>query len=175
MRIDQRQRRLTVLAISVVALFAADKLAYTPLASAWRGRSQQIEELRRRVAEGSSLLDRGPVLRRRWEQMRSRTLPDNASIAEQRLLKAFDSWSRESRVGITAITPQWKQDADDHMTLECRVDATGSLEAVRRFLYAAEKDPLALKIQSVELAARDNSGQQMALGLQLSGLILTTP
>ncbi len=34
-------------------------------------------------------------------------------------------------------------------------------------------DPMALKLQSVELSARDNNGQQFALGLQVSGLILT--
>lgn len=175
MRIDQRQQRLTVLAIGVVALLALDKLAYTPLADAWRARSLQIAEYRREIADGTSLVDRAAVLRRRWEQMRTRTLPGDASIAEQRLLKEFDAWSREARVAITAITPQWKQDADDHITLECRVDATGSLEGVSRFLYAAEKDSLALKIQTVELAARDSAGQQVTLGLQLSALVLTPP
>ena len=35
-----------------------------------------------------------------------------------------------------------------------------------------EKDPLALKIDSVEINARDNNGQQLSLGLQVSGLRL---
>ena len=105
--------------------------------------------------------------------MRANTLPNNPSLAEQQLLKAFDAWSQESRVSITGITPQWKHDADEYMTLECRVDASGDLATLSRFLYDIEKDPMALKLESVELSARDNAGQELAMGLRVSGLVLT--
>ena len=58
------------------------------------------------------------------------------------------------------------------MTVECRADAFGSLQAITRFLYEIERDPLALKIESVEINARDRAGQQLSLGLQVSGLRL---
>ena len=61
------------------------------------------------------------------------------------------------------------------MTLECRADAAGSLPALTRFLYEAEKDPLALKVEAVEITARDNDGQQLSLALQVSGLLLNPP
>ena len=51
----------------------------------------------------------------------------------------------------------------------------GNLAAITRFLYDIEKDPLALKIDSVELSARDDGGDQLALGLQVSGLLLSPP
>ena len=60
------------------------------------------------------------------------------------------------------------------MTYECRADAFGSLPSITRFLYEIEKDPLALKIESVEINARDNTGQQLSLGLQVSGLRLNS-
>jgi hypothetical protein len=41
-----------------------------------------------------------------------------------------------------------------------------------RFLYDVEQGPLALKVESVELSGRDNDGQQLVLGLQISGLLL---
>ena len=53
----------------------------------------------------------------------------------------------------------------------CRLEASGDLGAVSRFLYEVETDPMALKVQSVEITARDNEGRQMALGMQLSGLV----
>jgi hypothetical protein len=61
------------------------------------------------------------------------------------------------------------------MTYECRVDATGDLGKLSRFLYSVERDPMALKLELVELGARDKEGQQLSLGLQLSGLVLNTP
>ena len=44
-----------------------------------------------------------------------------------------------------------------------------------RFLYNIEKDPMALKIESVEITARDKEGAQLSLGLQISGLVLNLP
>jgi hypothetical protein len=45
--------------------------------------------------------------------------------------------------------------------------------AVSRFLYDVEKDPMALRLEIVEVSSRDAEGQQLALGLQVSGLVLT--
>jgi hypothetical protein len=53
------------------------------------------------------------------------------------------------------------------------VDATGDLGRLSRFLYQLERDPMALKLATLELGARDKEGQQLSLGLQLSGLVLT--
>lgn len=173
MKINNRQQMLALVAIAAVALFAADRLVFSPLTHLWTARSEQIAELRKNVADGTKLLQRQQAIRSRWEQMRTNTFTNNTSSAEQRLFKAIDAWSQESRASITAITPQWKHDADDFVTLDCRVDASGSLATLSRFLYDIEKDPMALKLESVEISARDNEGQQLSLGLQLSGLVLT--
>ncbi len=52
------------------------------------------------------------------------------------------------------------------------MDAFGNLGALTRFLYNVEADPLALRLDVVELTARDDRGEQLTLGLQVSGLIL---
>ena len=173
MKIKNRQQLLTIGALAVVALFAADKLLISPLANFWKERSKQIAELRKKVEDGNQLIKHEQSWRSRWDQMRKNTLPNNPSIAEQQVLGAFDRWSQTNRVSITSINPQWKHDADEYTTLQCRVEAAGSLSALSRFLYDIEKDPMALKLEIVELSSRDNEGQQLALGLQVSGLVLT--
>ena len=174
MKINNRQQLLTIAAMAAVGLLAVDRLAYTPLVKLWKSRSADIVELHGKIAGGTSLIQREQVLRRRWEQMRSNTLPVNSSQAEQQLLKAIDNWSQQSRVSLASIMPQWKHDADDYMTLDCRVEATGDLDTLSQFVYSLEKDPMALKVESLELNSHDNTGRQMTLGLQISGLVLTT-
>jgi len=173
MRIDNRQRVLAVVAISALGLLVADWFVFTPLTHLWQARSRTITELRQEIADGSAVLRREQPIRRRWDEMRTNTLPNNQSLAEQQMLKAFDTWSQESRVSLTAITPQWKHDEDDYMTLECRVDATGDLATLAQFLYAVEKGPMALKVVSAELSSHDTFGQQLSLALEVSGLVLT--
>jgi hypothetical protein len=175
MQIKNRQHLLVIGAIAAVALFAGDRLVLTPLTRAWGARVKHIAQLRQQITEGKMLLDREENLRSRWEQMSQNALPKNTSAAEQQVFQAIDVWAQNSGVTISAITPQWKHDSDDYMTFECRVDAAGDLGKLNRFLYSVERDPMALKLELVELGARDKEGQQLALGLQLSGLVLNTP
>ena len=128
--------------------------------------------MRAKVSDGKLLIKREAGLRSRWSDMRANALPDNTSLAEQQVIKAFDNWSRDSGAEITSIMPQWKNDSTNYMTLNCRVEASGTLGTLSQFLYNIEKGPMALKLDSVELSAHDNTGQQLTLGLQISGLAL---
>jgi Tfp pilus assembly protein PilO len=172
MKIENRQQLLIVLAVAVGVLYAADQLMFEPLVKGWKARAETVAALRAQVNHGRLLIQREASLRGRWDQMRTNTLPNNASLAEQQILKAFDNWSRESGADVNGIMPQWKNDSDDYITLNCRVEASGDLGTLSRFIYDVEKDPMALKLESVEFSTHDNSGQQLTLNLQISGLVL---
>jgi hypothetical protein len=172
MKIENRQRALTLLAAAGVALLVGDKLILAPLITGWKERSARIVELKKSISQGAIVMQRETRIRERWEQMRSHTLPDDVSEAENEVLKAFERWSEDSHISISSIKPQWKRIGDDYVILECRADAFGGIEALSRFLYNVEKDPLALKVETVEISSRDDNGQQLALAVQVSGLLL---
>jgi len=172
MKIENRQQFLMALTIGAAALYIGVNFIATPLSNLWSARSAQIKDLRAKVSEGKTLIQRETVVRNRWSDMSTNALPDNSSLAEQQVLKAFDTWSRETGAEISSIMPQWKNDSTNYMTLNCRVEASGSLGTLSQFLYRIEKGPAALKLDSVELSAHDNTGQQLTLGLQISGLAL---
>ena len=173
MKIENRQRFLLVAAVALIAVFVLDQFVVEPLGEAWSARAEQIRVLQKKVADGGLLLQREAGLRNRWRQMRDNTLSDNPSLAEQQLLKSVDAWAQDSRVKISALTPQWKTDADEYRTLGCRVDASGNLGAVSKFLYELEKGPQAIKLETVELVASDATGSEFTLGARMSGLVLT--
>ncbi len=173
-KISNRQQLFAILAIAGVALLVGDKLLFKRLTGYWNGRAEQIADLRKKLTQGRLLLQREQAIRRRWTEMKENTLPNDTSVAEQRLLRAFDQWAQESRISVTAITPQWRRDADDYLSLECRVDALGSLGTITRFLYDIEHDPMGLKLEGVQISMRDKEGQQLALGLQINGLVLNS-
>jgi Tfp pilus assembly protein PilO len=173
MKSDNRQKLLIVLVAVLAGVLIGDRLIYTPLTHLWQSRQQEIKRLRTQVSEGSALLRRETVIRDRWDNMRTNTLPNNQSLAQEQMLKAFQNWAQESGVSLNALTPQWKSDSEDYQTLVCRVDASGTMWMLSRFLYDIEKGPLGLKLESVDVSSRDNTGQQLSLGLQVSGLVLT--
>jgi hypothetical protein len=171
MQIKDRQQVLLVVAIGLIALFASERLVISPLVKLWKARNTRIAELRTQVAQGRTLIDREDTIRRRWNALKSAALPANTSAAEQQVFQATDRWASASRVSINAITPQWKQE-EGFMLFQCRIDASGGMEALSRFLYEFEQDPMALKLESMEIGARDKEGRQLSLGLLISGLVL---
>ncbi len=170
MQIKNRQKFLAILAITGLGLLAGDSLIFEPLIKSWQARTAYIAKLNDQIDKGNQIIARQAALRERWNHMQRNAFP--RASAENEMLKAFDRWSQNSRVSVTGIKPQWKQSEDDFMTLECRADASGNMETLSRFLYEVERDSAALKVDAVEITSHDNDGQQLSLGLQVSGLVL---
>ena len=174
MKIQNRQQFLVVLTIAAAALFVGVNFIITPLGGWWSSRQKQLKELRVKVTEGQQLIKREESIRRRWEEMQANALPANTSLAESQLLKAVDEWSRNSGAEVTSLMPQWKSDSTNYLTLACRVETAGDLGALSRFLYDLEKGPQALRLDAIELGARDKEGRQLTLGVEINGLALIT-
>jgi hypothetical protein len=172
MTVRSRQHWLALVTVATVALYAADQLVLTPLIAGWDSRARRLRELSQSITQGDQLLQRQQTIRARWERMRAQALPAQASAAEDLLLKAFDRWSQVSGASFASIRPQLKAAEPGFTLLECRADASGSLANLARFLYELENDPLALKVDSLEMTANDNNGELIGLTLQVSGLIL---
>ena len=113
-------------------------------------------------------------IRSQWENMRTNMLSNDQSLAEHQALNAFDNWAQETGASLTGVNSQWKNDSTNYMTLNCRVEASGTIATLGAFLYKIEKGPMGLKLDSVELSAHDTTGQQLTLGLQISGLALAS-
>ena len=169
---QNRQQLLGIVAGIVVAGYAFNAYVLKPLGNLWDARSTRIASLRKSVENGQTLLSRETSLRETWYRMRTNTLAADVSAADSQMLRAFDGWSRDSGVAIGGLRPQWKRADNDLQTLEYRADVTGNLPSLSRFLYLAETDPLGIKVESVELTARDKNGDQIALALLVSGLQL---
>ncbi|MFA6546074.1 MAG: hypothetical protein WCS99_16770 [Limisphaerales bacterium] len=169
-----REQLLAILAVTAVLLMVGDRFVLQPLTASWKARNTEIGDLEKKVAAGTKLLERERIVREKWGSMRANALTNEVSMAESQALRAFERWSREAGVSISGLKPQWKRaNVEEYQTLECRADASGSLSSLARFLYQIEKDPLAMKVDVVDLTARDTDGRNLTMSLQLSGLVLT--
>jgi Tfp pilus assembly protein PilO len=168
-----RQRLLFVIAGAGLLLLILDRTVFTPLTNLWRDRALEVRRLETNVAIGNGLLERAEQLKRVWADMASRTLPKDPSQSEHDLITAFDRCVRTSGIELGSIKPQWKRGATErYSVIECRVDGTGTFATLARFLFEVEKLPMALRMESVELTSRDDSGGKLSLGLVVTGLRL---
>jgi hypothetical protein len=171
--VPNRQRWLIIIAGAGVLLLILDRVVFTPLGATWQANAAEIVRLRTAVADGHSLIARGPHLQQVWSEFRSGALPRDLAQSEHDVIFGFENWSRTSGVELGSRKPLWKHgSSDDYSLLEYRLDATGSLAALSRFLYELGKAPMALRIESVELSSRDESGQRLTLSMTVTGLRL---
>jgi hypothetical protein len=176
-KIENRQKFLLIVALTILGLFVATSVIYEPLKANWIARSKRIADLKEKVAYDNHLLRRRTEILARWDNMKNNVLPPNSSQAGSALLKAKDRWVEKSGVGIEDFSPQLKQDTDPDSsdvitTWECRTDASGGMHSILNFLWSIESDPMGVQLEDIELSSKDNSGEEMTLGLTLSALVL---
>jgi hypothetical protein len=168
---QDRQKVLVAAAAAIVGLYFLDAVVFSPLGKVWKARGEENVKLESSIRQGKSLLEREAGINRKWSEMKANSLPAETSEAEQQILGAIEKWSGSAGIRVTSLKPQWKRgDRDDHTVFECRVDASGSMSALAKFLYEIEVSPAAVRVQSLGLTARDNNGEQMSLALVISGL-----
>ncbi len=169
-----REKLLMIVAVVSIVVVIGDNLILTPLMNFWDERSKRIGELREFVARGEALLEREDSVRRRWLKMKKESLSQQLSLAENDVYKAVDRWAADSQISFTSLKPHWQDydDEDEYKTLECRATGFGTLQEISRFLYELEHDPLSLRIEDFEIAARSNEADSLTLSLRFSGLVL---
>lgn len=172
MKVENRQQFLVVVTAIAVALLIGNSVVYEPLAKWWSSRAAQIKTWKGQVEEGKTMIQRKDIIRGRWNDMQANALTNDTSVAAQQVINALDNWSRASGAEVGNITPQWNKDSTNYMTYNCHVQASGTLGTLSQFIYQIEKGPMALKINSMDLSAHDEFGQNLQLDLQISGLAL---
>lgn len=177
-----RQKLLIIVVVVVLGLLVANSAVYEPLKSAWDGRQKKIKGLQDGIAEDHHLINKRDLILDKWDHMQKNALTNDVSAAQQTLLKALDTWAQRAGVATDNITPEDRKDNDENSdavihTIECHADAAGTMASLEQFLYNIENDrqdkfPMGVKIENVEITAKDATGQQLTMNLTLSGLIL---
>ena len=177
-KIENRQKFLLIIAAVALGLFIGNSVIYEPLKQSWLDRAKHIAELKQNVARDKSLLRKRTEILARWDRMQTNVLPVNPSQAGSAILKAKDRWVGNSGVSLDGFSPQLKQDTTDQdstnvvTTWECRTDASGNMRSLLNFLWAVESDPMGVRLEDIEISAKDNAGEELTLGLTLSALVL---
>lgn len=176
-----RKKILIIIVASIIGAWVAYTVIVTPLWNAWLARRKEIADLQKAVRKEQGLIHRGDDIERQWQDMQTNALPGDLSQAQSAVVKSVDRLAQASRLTTDSISPQVRQDPDDKdpnvtiTTVECRMDATGTMDSILNFLYSIGRERMAAKLDSVEIGTKDNTGQQLTLGLTINALVLGAP
>jgi hypothetical protein len=164
----RREALLKIGALSIVGLFLLDRLVISWAVDVWKAQSTRIADLREKVTQGRTLLERSRALRGRWAEMERTDLRGDDALAENDVYKAVGRWASVSRISFTNLTQQWRDHEEGYRTLECRAAAAGDQAALGRLLYELETDPLPARVSELEVSSRDAQGKQLNLSVRFT-------
>ncbi len=177
-----RQSKLLILAVLVLAALAGDRLILTPQLKAWDERTERIAQLELDLVKGQTLLERREQLEERWEDFQSRALPIAQPSAEDLIFDSVEDWARDAGLDEVSIKPRpVKIEFEDvksfgeeevYPGLEFNASWTGSLDDIAYFLWLMESDPLALRVDEVEITPRDKSMSNITVNIRFDGLMI---
>jgi Tfp pilus assembly protein PilO len=170
---NKREKLLILAAALCVVILLGDKFIISPMLNLWKTRAARIAALEESLNKGTVLTDREETLTQRWQEMQGRSLTNGASSAENQVLNRVSDWARTSGLNVTSLRPRWIDEGQEARKLEFSLSATGSMESVVRFLYELERDPLAIRLEDVELATHDEQGREITLSARFTGLIVS--
>ena len=171
---NNREKILVILVIAALALYVGDRIVLKPYLASWNARGENIKKLTKQLADGRKLLGDGPQIRADWESKKSNSLTNDVVAARETAVDAVRRWAEESNIIQYTVNPNNPRDEEGFISIENRVDVSGSLTQIFNFLYQLEKDPLAIKLQEFNIDTKDN-GATFTMGVRLSGLVLTKP
>jgi len=172
MGFKKREKILIAIAGICIFLLLGDALLISPLARIWKERSSRIGELKKQLEKGDLIAGREESLKNRWTDMKNRSLVNDMPEAEKEVLGAVQNWAIKSGMNVLSLKPRWVNKEDESRLLECRLTGSGDLGSVTRFLFELENDSLPLRLEDVEITARDARGRDLALSIRFTGLIL---
>jgi len=170
----RRQQLLKIIVIACLGILALDWVVIGPFLRAWKAQGERIAELREKVENGRSLLQREASLRERVERMRKINLPVEESAAEIAANRALTRWARSSQIDLSGYTTTpWQTRDEIARVFETRITANGTQATLGRFLYELESDStLPVSLEDCELSTRDARGGQLTLTARITFLRL---
>lgn len=172
MALTNRERLIMILAGLAVAILIADRYVLGPIFEKRSQAAQLKQNLQADVEKAQSTLQRRKVIGKRWSQMQQDGLSGNIEVIEGLLFRRLEESSQRSRLLIDSIQPERLMKEGRIGQIEFMVSATGTMDAVTRFLWDIEMAEIPVKIDSLQLSSNNENATQMSLQLTLSSIYL---
>ena len=173
MVLTKRERRIFWTTLVVMVLLVSDRFVINPGLEALDSVSEEKQRLGAEVRAMRDVLDRSTTRARQWQEMIENGLMDDPSAAQSSMLHALETWSEQSRVRLTSVTPQRSTGDKGLRDIVFTIAGKGDMASIGEFVWLIEQTRMPVKINSLTLGSTNASGQDLILTLKLSLLYLT--
>lgn len=168
MALTARERKILVLAVAAILILVLNQYILSPVMEKRSETRQTRKDLADQVEQSLSALNRKKVLQQRWAQMKENGLDKDVQKAEAMVYRYIEDSSDRSGLEVGSIQPDRLSTEGKLGEIDFVLSGTGSMSSVTRFLWNLETAQIPLKIKSYQLGAKDESGRDMTIQVELS-------
>lgn len=172
MVLSKRERLLAIATVLVLGALALNAIVIDPAVKKRRETADKRLELEAQVAEAQNIFDRRKLLERKWKGLLDGMQTD--ADAESRIARALNEWAGQTRLEVASVKPDRRAGEKGMNEVTFALAGQGTLQAVASFLYRVETSELPVKVTSVTLGSRSESGDSMSLDLRISAVYVDT-
>lgn len=160
---SKREKTIVIVAGSVIGALLLDRVLVTPLWDSYILAEGRIENIREELERADNLERNSRRARSTWNRIAGDSLPADASQAESQLLNSVRVWAQRAGVNLTSLKPERAESDEPFDRLVVRAAATGDMESLSRFLYAAETSRIPVRVADATLATRRDGEDDLSL------------
>ncbi len=173
MILSKRERTIVGLTVAVLALLLADRFLLSPVLDRRARIDAETGECRIELQKADGLFAQKRRLVPRWREMTDSGLGTGAPAAESRMLHAIRDWAQEAELNLSSVKHERTELERQFQKITWRAAGTGSMAAVSRFLFRIEESPLAVRISDLQVGARQEGSDALAIQVGISTLCMT--
>lgn len=169
-KLSQRERYIAYGVAAVVGLALLDSVLLSPLLARLNEADGRVTRARQELVAADHLFQNSLRARRKWKEMTGGSVQRDASSAESQLLNGARQWAGAAGLTVTSLKPG-KADAEKGFEkVVVQVAGTGSMEQAAQFMHAINAARLPVRIADVQLSARKEGTDDLAVQVTLSSI-----
>jgi hypothetical protein len=166
----KRERYIAIIAGVVLGILVLDWYVLTPLVEQRNLLATRRQNLEREVENALKLFETSKQMTRKWGEMRSGGMKQDASDAESQLLNTVRGWSSEAGLTLSAIRPERVGKSHDLQEIGFQAAGNANLRAAANLLYRLETTSQPIRIRELQITSRSDGSDDLSVQLRLSTL-----
>lgn len=172
MALTTRERYIMIAAFIAVGILVLNSMVLVPVSERRSLAKQEREDLSVDWTKAKNVLERKDLLENRWKKMQKSGLSNDIENTESTILRFLKECSSDNNLSLSSIQPERLSSKDDLGEIDFILSCTGDMYAVTEFLSDLETGDVPIKLKTVQLGSKDESGALMTLQLKLSSIYI---
>lgn len=175
MKLNPRERFIAVLTALVLGAAMIYLIVLSPLLARLDEADRQISDANTQLAKANDLFKNDLAARKRWKEMSGGGLKTDASASEGQLLDRVRDAAQNARLSVQSLKPAPAERVSGFNRITLRVNATGSMSQIARFLHDLRGSKMPLRILDLQVSSRKAGTDDLAIQLSVATIFEGAP